>query len=296
MTPLRILANPCAGRGRRGDATAPLRELARRHGAELRWPDTVDALLAETRGAVEEGVPRLAVAGGDGTLHRVAGELAGSDTALAVLPRGTGNDFARALGVPLDLERAARVAVAGTVRTLDLGRVDGRAFLTVAGAGFHGAVAHYANVRARFVRGPAVYPWAVLRTLGRYEPPFFRVRYDGGRYEDRAWMVLLANTAWFGGGMRVAPGADPEDGRLELVIVRAIGRAALLRVFPRVYRGSHVGHPAVVLASTRGATIEIDRSEVWYADGEPLTAAGTGSARVTVEARRLRVVGGSEGG
>jgi len=296
VTPLRILANPRAGRGRRTDAAAALQELARRHHAELRLPDGVDGLVAEARSAAAQGVPRLAVAGGDGTLHRVAGELAGSDTALALLPCGTGNDFARSLGVPLDLERAVTLAAQGPIRAIDLGRVGDRAFLTVAGAGFHGAVAHYADARARWVRGPAVYPWAVLRTLGAYEPPAFRVRYDGGGYEGRAWMVLLANTGWFGGGMRVAPGASPVDGRLELVILRAIGRMALLRVFPRVYRGAHVGHPAVVTASTRDATIEIDRPEVWYADGEPLPNAGTGATRVTVEPRRLRVVSGSEGG
>jgi YegS/Rv2252/BmrU family lipid kinase len=292
VTALRILANPRAGRGRQRGASDTLRELAGRHSAELRLPESPEELVREAREAVSEGVQRLAVAGGDGTLNLVAGALEGSGTALGILPVGTGNDFARALGIPLAFDAAIATVSAGPVDTVDLGHVAGRPFVTVAGVGFHGTVARVASEPGRLLRGPVVYSWAVLRTLGRYEPPEFRVRYDDGSYADRAWMVVLANSPWFGGGMRIAPAADPTDGLLDLVVVRGIGRGALLRVFPKVYRGTHVDHPAVVVARTREATIEIERPDDWYGDGDPLLESVAGPVTIGVRPRALRVIRG----
>jgi diacylglycerol kinase (ATP) len=155
----------------------------------------------------------------------------------------------------------------------------------------YGAVAALA-ARARIVRGPLVYAYALLRVLAFYEPPGFRVQFDGGIYHDRAWMVAFANTPVFGGGMRIAPGARVDDGLLDLVVVREVRRRELLRVFPRVYRGGHVGHPAVVAARTAAATIEVERPETCYGDGEPIVLVGPQPLRIAVRTAALRVVAG----
>lgn len=272
--------------------SAHARRFAESIGAAFQVSRDVSDLQRKARRAVDDGVERLVVVGGDGTLLHVGEALAGSDCALGIIPAGTGNDLARSLGIPTDVDSAAEAAVEGAVRSIDIGRIDGRIYLTVAGAGFHGAVASYVADRLRVVRGPLAYPYAVLRTLASYEPPTFRVRYDGGSFGGRAWLVVLANSPTFGGGMRIAPHAELDDGLLDLVIVKNVPRATFLRIFPSVYRGRHTGHAAVVTARTNQATIEIDRPHVYYGDGEPLIRAAAQPVAFGLRPRALRVAMG----
>jgi diacylglycerol kinase (ATP) len=285
----RLVVNPGGGRGRTGRHLARLRGLAAARGLELELSTDVASLEAAGRRAAADGLDRLLVAGGDGTLHHALQGLARSGTALAILPLGSGNDLAAALGIPADLDAAFELALDGAPRAIDLGQVGGRFFAGVAGVGFDSEVNRYAN-RVRRLRGRAIYLWAVLRTLRGFRAPAMRIEHDGGGFVGRAMFVAVANSGRYGGGMRIAPGALLDDGRLDLVIVREMPRHVLLRVFPRVFRGGHTGHAAVEIVRTARVAVALDRPLTAYGDGEPLLAVGAEPVDFEVAPAALRVV------
>ena len=236
------------------------------------------ALAAAVAGELD-GADAVLVAGGDGTVNLVANVLAGTGVPLGVIPAGTGNDAARLLGVPLgSVPGAVEVALAALdapPKALDLGLVewDGgqRHFLAVASAGFDARVNERAN-SWRWPRGTAKYTLALLRELATFRPIPFELTVDGTPRSERAMLVSVANGPSLGGGMRVAPEARADDGVLDLFVVRPLTRLALLRVFPKVFRGQHVGHPAVDLS--RGYKVALGGpGVVVYADGERIAPA-----------------------
>jgi YegS/Rv2252/BmrU family lipid kinase len=287
----RVLLNPGAGRGRGARLRARVARLARRSAIPMEESTDAADLTARAARAAAEGVERLIVAGGDGSWHHAARGLAGSATALAPLPAGTGNDLARSLGFPLALEPAFAVALEGALARIDLGDVDGSPYCGVAGAGFDGAVAEYARTRVRRLRGPAVYTWATLATLAGFRPPRATIELaGGGRIEEEVYFVAFANTPYFGGGMRLAPAADPADGRLEMVMVRRLPKLALLALFPRVYLGRHVGHASCRIEPVAGARLEFDRPQAVVGDGERLGTAGPSGVAFSLRPQGLAVV------
>lgn len=269
MSAVRFLVNPAAGRGRGASRLDRLRVLAGRAGAGLVVSKSAADLAEQARRAAADGVERLVVAGGDGTMHWAVQGLAGTRTALGVVPAGSGNDLAATLGVPCELDAAVARALGGEVRPLDLVRAGGRLAIGYAGVGFDSEVTRVANA-VTFLRGPLVYPYAVFRTLASFQPPSMRVEHDGGVFEGRAMFAVAANLPRFGGGMMIAPDARPDDGLLDLVIVEEIPRYRLLAVFPRVYKGTHITHPAVTIVRTRSARLTIDRTMEMYGGGEAL--------------------------
>ncbi len=288
---VRFLLNPAAGRGTGAAHIHRLRILASRAGAGLVSSKSAADLAEQARRAVADGVLRLVVAGGDGTLHHVAQGLAGTDCALGVVPLGSGNDLAGTLGIPPELEPAVQLALTGPVRRIDLARVGETLCIGYAGVGFDSEVTRFANEVKR-LRGPLIYLYSVIHTLATFQPPGMRVEYDGGTFEGKAMFVVAANLPRFGGGMKIAPEARIDDGLLDLVIVREISKPTLLSVFPRVYTGRHVTHPAVILVRTARVTITLDRDMTIYGGGEPVRPAPAG-VPITVEAvpRALAVIG-----
>jgi diacylglycerol kinase (ATP) len=258
----------------------------------LEWRSTRSPAetTAEARRAAAEGLDRLLVAGGDGTLHHAIRGLAGSDCALGIVPRGTGNDLAGALGIGGPVRQAIERALGGTPRRIDLGRAGALPFAGAAGIGVVGEVLDYLEARSRRWRGPWLYPWALLRTLRAFEPPRVRLEFEGGGYEGAVMLAVLANSPRFGAGMRIAPDARLDDGWLSLVVVQAIPPLRLLALFPRVYRGRHIGHPAVRTFRVRGASLFCDRPARVYGDGEPLLEAGPDGVRVESWPGALAVV------
>jgi diacylglycerol kinase (ATP) len=288
---IRILLNPGAGRGRGARMRERLAALARRAGLPVEESRDAGDLTARAARAAAEGVERLLVAGGDGTWNLAARGLVGSATALAPVPLGTGNDLARALGYPLAPAPAFAAALEGSPARLDLGRFGERLYCGVAGAGFDGAVATRARERLRWLRGPAVYAWATLVTLATYRPPRFRLSLDGGaERQGTAWLVVFANISCTGGGMRIAPGADPTDGRLDLVGLEGISKAGLLRLFPRVYAGRHLGHPAVFRSSCAAGRLAFDTVQRAVGDGEGFGEVGPRGVEVGILPAALPVI------
>ncbi|HEY0514289.1 MAG TPA: diacylglycerol kinase family protein [Thermoanaerobaculia bacterium] len=266
---VRFLVNPAAGRGTGKAHIDRIRVLASKLGAGLCVSRKVSDLADQARRAAEDGVERLLVAGGDGTMHHAVQGLAGTSCALGVVPLGSGNDLAGTLGIPPDLEVAVDRAVKGEIRRIDLAKVGETYCVGYAGVGFDSEVARAAS-EGRVLRGALIYFYAVIHTLITFEPPRMRVVYDGGEFEGRAMFTVVNNLPRFGGGMRIAPEARIDDGLLDLVIVREVPKPVLLSIFPKVYSGKHVSHPAVMIVRTRRAEITIDRAMTMYGGGEPL--------------------------
>lgn len=232
--------------------------------------------------AAQRGDDVLAVLGGDGTAHLAAQAVAGTPTALALVPSGTGNDLAAALGIPAEPVQAARhIADAlrcGQRRRIDLGRVKGGAcFATVLCTGFDASVNARANA-LRWPAGPRRYELAVLAELAALTPRPVRIRAGGTDVELEAILVAVGNGSSYGGGLRICPQATPDDGVLDVIVIAAVSRRRLLRVFPRLRVGGHINEPEVTIL--RAQTVHIDGHPGWpvYADGEP-----QGTLPVTVQ-------------
>jgi diacylglycerol kinase (ATP) len=288
---IRFLVNPSSGRGTGRANLDRIRVLASKLGAGLCVSRKVGDLAEQARRAAEDGVERLLVAGGDGTMHYAVQGLAGTSCALGVIPLGSGNDLAGTLGVPPDVDAAVERAVSGEVRRIDLARVGETYSVSYAGVGFDSEVTRYAN-EMKILRGPLIYFYAVIHTLITFAPPRMRIVHDTGEFEGRVMFTVVNNLPRFGGGMRIAPDAKIDDGLLDLVIVKEVPKPVLLSIFPKVYNGRHVGHPAVQIVRTRRAEITIDRAMTMYGGGEPLRKVEAGEpVMVEVVPGGLAIVG-----
>lgn len=263
MTRVSLWVNRRAGSGRRHR----WRERVDGDRFELQIADR-ETMLSGLRQAVAERRERVVVAGGDGTIHEAIQELAGSETALGIVPVGSGNDFATSLGLPESIDEALGHALVGPVSRVDLGTIGERYFACVAGVGIDGAVLETID-RWRW-RPPRrwLYPAALLRALPAYRPPHVDLEFADGVWSGQVTILALANSPLYGGGMRIAPQARLDDGRLEVVTVGALPKLRLLGLFPRVYSGRHVEHAAVELFSARAGRLVLDRPQRISADGE----------------------------
>jgi diacylglycerol kinase (ATP) len=191
----------------------------------------------------------------------------GSEAALGIVPAGVGNDFARGLGIPLQMPGACQVLAQGSVRTVDVGRANGRYFFSVAVSGLAAEVNRRAN-QLSWLPLPGIYMITTLATIFAYQPLRFTVSADGHESCYYGWMMAAGNTWSCAAGMALLPAAQPDDGLLDVCIVEGIGRGQLLFAFPRVFLGSHVYHKGVETVRVREMTVQADSPCDVYADGE----------------------------
>lgn len=284
-----IIVNPAAGRGRARAIAGDMQLRLAHFGVPA---DLVLPATGRTRHAVRErvadGVSVIIACGGDGTVHEVLQEVVGTQSVFAIAACGTGNDIASVLGMR-DQGRVARAIAAGRTRLVDAGWVGWGAgedhFLGVLSTGFDSAVNERANAM-RFPTGRARYLASVVAELPRYQARHYAVEVDGQRLSGRALLVCIANGGTYGGGMRVCPGAQVDDGALDITWVEDIPRTEFLRVLPTVFSGAHVRHPAV--RTYRCTTVEVHaEGQVAYADGERL---GPLPIRVAARPGALRII------
>lgn len=273
-----LFVNPTAGRGRGAHAAQPAAFALRDRGFSVRTvigEDAPDA-LRRAREAVEGGTGALIAVGGDGMASLALQAVAGTRTPLGLIAVGTGNDFARALGLPVREPAAAGRIVAEALkgartRDIDLGRAGGTWFGTVLASGFDSRVNDRGN-RMRWPTGRFKYDLAMIAELAAFKPVPYQITLDGSDvHETEATLVAVGNGTSYGGGMRICAGADLGDGLFDITVVGACSRTTLLKVFPRVYKGTHLDHPAVTVH--RATTVELAAPGITgYADGEPLGA------------------------
>ncbi|GAA2371949.1 diacylglycerol/lipid kinase family protein [Nonomuraea africana] len=284
---LALLVNPAARGGRTLRLLAPLVRRLRQGGAEVSvivGDGPADALERACT-AVAERPDALVAFGGDGLVHLAVQAVAGTDVPLGIVPAGTGNDFAAALG--LTGRDPVEAILRGRSRTLDAARVGpDEWFASVVCCGFDSRVNERAN-GLTWPPGMARYLFAAAGELRSFRPIPFRITLDDRMIEQEAMMVAVGNTRSYGAGMRICPTAAPDDGLLDVTILGAVGKGAFVRAFPSVYRGGHGAHPAVTMLRARAVTLEAP-GVVAYADGErigplPLTCAvSPGALRVLI--------------
>ncbi|MFM9149213.1 MAG: diacylglycerol/lipid kinase family protein [Solirubrobacterales bacterium] len=269
--PLLLIVNPSAGGGRvrrvLDRATTLLDRVRKPFRVEFSTSGEHAAELSSL--GLDLGEIPVAV-GGDGQVARVAGPLVGTDRVMGVLPTGRGNDLARGLGIPTRPDDAVQTLLEGTPRRIDVGHSDGRRFLGIASVGFDSRANEIAN-RTTWLPGTAVYGWAALRALVGWRAVRFTLSVDGQSDRIQAHTVAAANNAFYGGGMKMAPGASVSDGLLDLVIVGDVSRLRFLANFPKVFLGRHVDGAEVTCRRVREVRIEAGAPLTVFADGDPLT-------------------------
>jgi YegS/Rv2252/BmrU family lipid kinase len=255
-------------------------------GAPWRVVETRDISHASEAAREAAGWGETVVAlGGDGLVGSLAGALRGSGS-LGILPGGRGNDFGRALGIPQDITAACRVLLEADERTLDLGEANGRPFACIASTGYDSEANRTAN-EARLIKGNLVYAYAAIRALVSWKPARFQVSLDGHEHRFEGYTVAAANSSYYGGGMKMAPGADPADGLLEVIFVRKNSKLRFLANLPKVFAGTHVELDEISVHRAREVEIRADRAFDVYADGDPITSL---PATVKVIPGALRVI------
>jgi diacylglycerol kinase (ATP) len=276
MRSFTFLVNPTSGGGAAPGAVVPVARVLRDAGAvvDVTYSPGPQAMARLVGEAVERGDVVVSV-GGDGMLSSLAGLVASRDATFAVVPAGRGNDFARMLGVPEDPEGQARVLLEGAVRRIDLLSVTGLgAPRMVAGSVYAGVDARAAEIvdGATWLPRSLQYQYAALRALATYRPGRYVVSVDGEAREYGAATVVVANSAYYGKGMQIAPPASVEDGLLDVIVIEAASRLALMRSLPKVYDGEHVHLDEVTVLS--GKRVEVtgnSRGPIPVGgDGEPL--------------------------
>lgn len=266
-----LLVNPAAGRGRGARAGRRAAERLTLAGVPFRVLTGRDVREAGdlAHESVESGARALVVVGGDGMVHLGLQAVGGADTCLGVIPAGTGNDLARAMGLPLnDPAAAADVVAAGVEREIDLGRTDGQYFAGVVAAGFDARVNDRVN-RMRWPKGPRRYDVATFAELGVFKPISYHIELDDEVLETDAMLVAVGNLPSYGGGMRITPGAEPDNGLFDVLVVSPVSKMTLVRAFSSVRKGTHVRYPFVSVHRAR--RVKLDARDVTaYVDGERL--------------------------
>ena len=299
MRQITVILNPKAGRGmgtlRRPELERRLKEVVSQCAEPIAWK----IIETEAKGqgivlaheAAKTGADTVAAAGGDGTLNEVVNGLVGTEAILGLLPMGTGNDFARCLGIGTDLQKGIETLIYGKARPVDLGQAHGRWFLNIAGCGFDAQVAERANRGFPLLRGTGAYLAAIAHSLLHLKPATLTLTLDGETQTIRALMCSVANATSYGGGMMVTPDAKIDDGLFDICLLRAAGRLEFLLAFPRVFKGTHTMHKRVTMLRAKVVRIESDVPLPLLIDGEVI---GTTPVEFILVSHAIRVMAPSE--
>lgn len=298
MSDLVVLGNRNAGGGRASRALPVLLDRLRSAGHGIRLIDEPGVAHARRALAPIDDAQGIIACGGDGTVHLALQFALTQSVPLGIVPAGSGDDIARAFGLPhgrrrADVRRAiehcvTNIGATGSVDVIWAETADGNreAFAGVLGAGFDSIVNAKANT-LRFPPGTAKYVRAMLSELGRFHPIPYRLELGHETVNVSGMLIAVGNGSTYGGGMKVCPGADVRDGVAEILIVGELPKLRFLTLFPKVFSGAHVEHPVTRVLTSAEFTLDAPGQTVW-ADGEYL---GTTPVRLRVAPRALRVIG-----
>ena len=246
------------------------------------------------RKAVEEGSVGVLACGGDGTLHEVINGVMGhplaSEVTVGVIPAGRCNDFVAAMDLPKTADGVARLIATGKSRQIDLGVVGRRYFATVATLGFDSAVSQYVadGHVPRFLSGTPSYLYAIFLQILRYRDAMVHLEGEDFEYSGRIFLAATANTAQYGGNMRIAPGAVADDGTLDVCLVKSVSRWEVVKMVPRVFSGGHLTNRAVSMHRVKRLKVETEAPMPIWADGERVAET---PAEISVVPKALNLLG-----
>lgn len=271
-----IIANPTSGKGASQNVANRIGKLLTDAGLpnEILYTTKAGDAEAMAASAVRDGRTGVLACGGDGTFHEVINGVMsrpeGIEVTVGLAPSGRCNDFAKALGLTEAADGIRDLILAGNSKQVDLGLVGDRYFATVATLGFDSTVSQYvADGRVPgFLRGTPSYLYAIFLQLFQYKDMQVSLEGDAFRYSGRTFLTATANTRQYGGNMRIAPDALPDDGKLDVCLVKSVSRCDVVMILPRVFRGGHTTHPAVSIHKVGRLKIETESPMPIWADGE----------------------------
>lgn len=267
-----MLHGPRSGRRGAGAVGEAVVAQLRAAGQQVTELETATRVAAQDacRRAVEEGVDTLVAVGGDGVVQIAANGLVGSSTALGIVPAGTGNDNARSVGIPLKMAAAVQTLLAGVRRPLDLIHVAPFDVHVVGSVpcGLDALIASRASTLPRWL-GAHSYTVATVPEIIKLRPMDYHLELDDRVLDLQALVVAVCNMPVYGGGMRIAPDADPSDGMLDVIIIEPVGPVAAVGLLSKVFTGKHTSHPAVRVERARRVSVSGPELTA-HGDGDPL--------------------------
>ena len=266
-----MIVNPSAGGGRASKLIPEMREAFESHSLEheVIVSRSAEHALAVAIDAANVG-KTVVVMSGDGLIGQIGGALAQTDATMGVLAGGRGNDFIRVMGIPDSVEGGVELIARRTVRSIDVGEVNGHRFLCIASCGFDSDANRIAN-ETHVVSGGLVYAYAALRALIAWKPATFTVTADGEVRAFTGYSVAVGNGKAYGGGMLIAPEAEIDDGMLDVITSGDVSKLRFLANLPKVFKGAHVDEPEVTSLRANEVLIEADRPFEVFADGDHQT-------------------------
>ncbi|GAA0459455.1 diacylglycerol kinase family protein [Alkalibacillus silvisoli] len=224
---------------------------------------------------INSKVKAIIIVGGDGTVHEVINGLQGSKTPLGIIPAGSGNDFCRGMGIPSHYKEALERILKNDKKLIDVGRINDKIFATIAGIGFDGKIAQVTST-SKFKRlfsvikiGSIPYILNMFKVLLYYKPINVNLNIDTNHVKhEKVWLIAIANTPFYAGGMKICPEAKNNDDLFDICIVKGVSKWGLLRIFPSVFKGKHIDHPAVVTYKGKSLKIVSSNPMVAHGDGE----------------------------
>jgi len=283
-----LFFNLTAGRGRARSKRIEVLRAVERRAREVVVVDSESAALltASVAELSRKNFDRLILCGGDGTLHRAIQQADLNKGTFAIVPLGSGDDFASAVSIPLESSAAVRCAFEGEIREFDVGLAGSHRFLGSVSLGFDARVAERV-AKTKWLRGALLYVGSTLRELPSFRPLSVTLEVDGERREKEVMFLVVANSPRYGGGVLIAPDAQIDDGFLDLITVEKASKLDLLLTFPSAYRGAHLRKKFITAEKLRVVRIDTERAEKLYADGEPI---GNTPVTVALAESRLRLI------
>jgi len=228
-----------------------------------------DDIVTTIKSNLKKDFSSFIVVGGDGTIHYAANALAGTDKKIGLIPAGSGNDIANYLGISSDIKKCCHTIYRGKTKKIDTGLINGKYYyLCIAGSGFDSQVNYLANNTRLPLKGPARYNYAVYKTLITFRPKKFSLNYDNKNREIYGMMIAISNMTSYGGGMKVTPDANSEDGLFDVCIIKKMSKMHFIKTFPKVYEGKHTTDKKVEIFRTGSISIDSDYRFSVFADGE----------------------------
>jgi diacylglycerol kinase (ATP) len=265
-----VIVNPIAGGGK----TLRLLPKIRRwlsvspHEFSFITPASSEEMRLEIRNAAAQGIEALILVGGDGTVHQALPAIAETKIPFGFLPCGRGNDFARNIGLPSKLKKSCSLLSNPSFHKIDLPRINHIPFVSVAYVGFDAEVNKLANDRKGYFGGTLGYIVCVLKALRNFRPFEVQITIDGDTWRERVMMVTVANAPFYGGGMKIAPGANMNNSVFDICIVQEISKLELLQQFPKVFKGTHIFHPRIIMKTGKKIKLISEENREVFADGE----------------------------
>ena len=264
-----FLVNPSAGKGRYDHIVQIIHHILSNYSVKY------DIVILKQKGEAislakegSENYDAIVAVGGDGTINEVFNGLIGTKAIFGIIPAGTGNGFARSMGVPLRIEDACKLLMDGSIKVIDVGATNEKYFLGTAGMGFDAAIAAFAGKNLGHLRGMWLYFYAGVLTYFQFSPKLVNLRIDSQCFQIKPLIVAIANTKIYGGSALIAPDAESDDGLLDVCVIEEMGAFELAWHLPKLFKGTHIYLPKVSIHKCKSITINTEEPVPIHLDGE----------------------------